>query len=592
MPEPIDPDPIDPDPIDPDPWSRPLGALVRGDEVEFRVWAPRAERVEVVLDGGRALALSPEPHGFFAGTTPARPGERYELRLDGGERRPDPCSRFQPEGVLGPSEIVDPGAFSFAESPPELRLDELVVLELHVGTFSEEGTFDGVIPHLAALRELGVAAIELMPIATFPGRRGWGYDGLYLWAPHPAYGGPAGLARLVDAAHAAGLCVLLDVVYNHVGPGAEALAAFGPYFTDRYSTLWGDAVNYDGPESDAVRAFAIQNACMWVRDFRIDGLRLDAVHAIYDTSPRHVIDELAEAVHRARPGALVIAESALNDAKVIRPRERCGWGLDAQWADDFHHALHALLTGERDGYYADFGRVADLARAFHRPFVRDGTWSAHARRRLGAPAEDRLPEQFVVFAQNHDQVGNRAKGDRLPPALHPLALLCTLLAPYAPLLFMGEEYGERRPFPFFADHIDPEIARLTREGRRREFESFGGFSGEVPDPQLPSTFEAAKLDRSAADEGTQSLVRHLLGLRGRLPREVAGVVADEAAGSLLVSMPPFTLVCNFGDDPLALPAEDSVVAASTHDGVALIEGTLHVPARAGALLEEVADGGE
>jgi maltooligosyltrehalose trehalohydrolase len=389
-----------------------------------------------------------------------------------------------------------------------------VIYELHVGTFSEEGTFDGAIPYLEELRELGVTAIELMPVATFPGNRGWGYDGLYAYAPHPAYGGPEGLARLVDAAHAAGLGVILDVVYNHVGPGSEALAAFGPYFTDRHETFWGESIDYERP---AVREWAIQNACQWVRDYHVDGLRLDAVQAILDDSPRHVLAELAERVHEESPHALVISETEVDD---YRPIEE--WGHDAQWADGFHHELHVLLTGERDGYYERFGSLEGLAHELER----------------------RPSERLVVYAQNHDQVGNRARGDRLPRELLRVAAACTLFAPHTPLLFMGEEYGEERPFQFFTDHIDPSIAEATREGRKREFERFSAFAGEVPDPQARETFERSKLDRSRADEEVRRFYRELLALRRDLPREVE-VEIDEPARTLRARRGEVELVADF-----------------------------------------------
>ncbi len=345
-------------------------------------------------------------------------GDDYRFVLDDGRRFPDPCSRCQPEGVRGPSRVVDPAAFAWtADGWTGLRRDALVIYELHVGTFTPEGTFAAAAGRLADLRDLGVTAIELMPVATFPGARNWGYDGLYAWAPHPAYGGPEGLAALVDAAHGHGLGVILDVVYNHLGPGSEALEAFGPYLTGRYGTPWGDAVNFDDRDSGAVREWAIQNACMWVRDYRIDGLRVDAVHAIHDEGARHLVAELCERVAAASDGAAVtIAESDLNDPRVVREHGLGGWGFDAQWSDDFHHALHARLTGERDGYYADYADLAALAAATGRPFVYQGGYSAFRRRRHGAPDGGVPAERFVVCSQNHDQIGNRALGERPPLA--------------------------------------------------------------------------------------------------------------------------------------------------------------------------------
>jgi maltooligosyltrehalose trehalohydrolase len=495
---------------------RPFGAvpLERGG-TRFRIWAPAAQAV-AVRAAGADHDLEPGDNSVWEATLDVPPGTAYDVVLDGGGPWPDPCSRFQPNGVRGPSQVVDTSAFRWSDDVwSGVALDELVVYELHVGTFSDGGTFDGVIAHLDELRELGATAIELMPVATFPGNRGWGYDGLYTYAPHPAYGGPDGLARLVDAAHAAGLGVILDVVYNHVGPGSEAIAAFGPYFTDRHETFWGDAIDYSQP---GVREWAIGNACMWVRDYHVDGLRLDAVHAIYDDSPRHVLAELAERVKAENPRALVISEMEIDD---YRPIEE--WGHDAQWADRFHHELHVLLTGEREGYYEQFGSLAGLRKELERrPF-----------------------ERLVIFDQNHDQVGNRAVGDRLPRDRLRVAAACVLFAPHTPLLFMGEEYGEQRPFQFFTDHIDPTIAEATREGRKREFERFSAFSGEdVPDPQAPETFERSKLDRSAGDDELRAFYRRLLELRRTLPREIS-VEIDEAARVLRARRGDVELVADF-----------------------------------------------
>lgn len=524
------------------PWSRPLGARpVDATRTEFRVWAPDTREVRVRL-GDRDLALADEGHGVHAGIAEAVEGHRYAFVLDGADPLPDPCTRWQPDGLRGPSAVLDTRAFRWTDAHWHIpSRGELVLYELHVGTFSEAGTFDGVIPHLPELAELGITAIELMPVADFPGDRGWGYDGVYLSAAHRAYGGPHGLQRLVDAAHAEGLGVVLDVVYNHIGAsGQQALSAFGPYFTEKYATFWGDALNYDDAGCDPVREWVLQSAQGWVEDFHLDGLRLDACHAVFDMSARHLLAELRERV----PQALVIAESGMNDPQVTRPVEVGGWGHDAQWADDFHHALRALLTGEREGYYADFGAVEQLAKAFRRPFVHDGTWSEHRGQRFGAPACDRAPDEFVVFAQNHDQVGNRALGDRLPREVRPLAALCTLFSPFIPLLFMGEEYGEDAPFQFFCDHIDEAIATATREGRRREFAAFAAFAGEkVPDPQAEETFLRSRLTRER-DEELAALYRAALALRAELPRGEAEV---ETEGDVLrVRRGPFTLVANFG----------------------------------------------
>ncbi|HEX4623381.1 MAG TPA: malto-oligosyltrehalose trehalohydrolase [Solirubrobacteraceae bacterium] len=568
------------------PFRRPLGAFPRCDgAVEFRVWAPRPAAVAVRL-GRRDHPLAAAGYGVWEGVVPdTAPGDDYFLVLD-GRRYPDPCSRFQPRGLRGPSRVVDTGAFAWADSRwPGLSLDALVVYELHVGTFSAEGTFEGVIPGLDELRALGVTAIELMPVTEFPGVRGWGYDGVYAGAPHHAYGGPEGLQRLVNAAHAKGVGVILDVVYNHVGAsGVRALKAFGPYFADRYDTDWGKAINYDDAGCDGVREWAIQNACRWVRDYHVDGLRLDAVHAILDAGPRHVLEELADRVRAARPGALVIAESNRNDPRLLRPPAVGGLGLDAQWADDFHHALRALLTDEREGYYRDFGRVADLAKAFGRPFVYDGRWSEVRERRVGAPAGDRPPEQFVVFSQNHDQVGNRAFGDRMPREARPLAAFCVLLSPFTPLLFMGEEYGEEAPFQFFTDHIERRIARATREGRRNEFAHFAAFAGEeVPDPQAVAVFLRSKLTRRV-DADLAALYRTLLRARRELPREATDVDFDEDARWLRVRRGAFELACNFAGRRGRVPVSGGAVVLATHEETAVADGHVQLPPLGGVVV--------
>jgi maltooligosyltrehalose trehalohydrolase len=463
----------------------------------MRVVVRAEEEVELEQDGDYWL-------GRFA-------GDDYTLVADGAPW-PDPCSRWQPEGVHGPSRVLDADAFAWSDAVRlRLSLDELVIYELHVGTFSKEGTFDGVVPRLRGLRELGVTAIELMPVATFPGERGWGYDGLYTYAVHPAYGGPHGLARLVDAAHVEGLGVILDVVYNHVGPGNEALRTFGPYFTDRHETFWGDALDY---RQGGVREWAIQNAEQWVHDFHVDGLRLDAVHAIFDDSPLHVCAELKQRVG----DALVISEMELGDWRPIED-----WGHDAQWFDASHHELHVLLTGERDGYYGPFGSLERLGEELQ--------------------GSGRDPRRLVVCAQNHDQVGNRALGDRLPEDALRVAAAVTLFSPCTPLLFMGEEWLEEAPFQFFTDHVDPAIAEATREGRRREFAAFATFSGEeVPDPQAVETFLRSRLHPREPDP----LYRELLALRRELPRELE-VEADEAAQVLRLRRGDVTLVADFGN---------------------------------------------
>jgi maltooligosyltrehalose trehalohydrolase len=545
---------------------RPLGAFCLGDgRAQFRVWAPSPDDVRLRV-GGREHALSDAGLGVYEAVVAAEPGEDYVYVLDGTEL-PDPATRWQPEGLRGPSRLLDT-AFAWTDAgfaAPALR--ESVIYELHVGTFTPEGTFDAVIPRLRELRELGVTTIELMPVAEFPGRRGWGYDGVYLSAAQSSYGGPLGLQRLVDAAHGEGLAVVLDVVHNHVGAsGTQALEAFGPYFTDKHETFWGRGINYDDSGADAVREWVLQSVEFWLRDMHLDGLRLDAIHAIADDSPEHIVAAVARRAHAARDGAVVIAESGLNDPKVMRERERCGWGCDAAWADDFHHALRVLLTGEHDGWFADFGNVGDLAKAFHRPHVHDGSYSPFRGRRFGAPADDVPPERFVVFHSNHDQVGNRAFGDRLAPQVRPLAAFCTLLSPFVPMIFQGEEHGERAPFQFFSDHIDEEIAVATREGRRREFAAFASFGEEVPDPQDPATFEASTLTGEGEPAGLRELYAALLRARRELPAGDATAIAhDEHAGWLQVRRGDATLVANFSRETSHVPFDGPAeVVVETH----------------------------
>jgi maltooligosyltrehalose trehalohydrolase len=570
------------------PWERPLGARpLDDDQVEFRVWAPRPDSVALWL-GEREVPMEEVGFGVYEVVAPARAGDDYLFVLD-GRRVPDPCSRWQPAGLRGPSRVVSP------EPPRPLKcsvsMRELVIYELHVGTFSPEGTFESAIPHVHRLAELGITAIEIMPVAEFPGRWGWGYDGVYLSAAQSSYGGPEGLLTLVQAAHLAGLTVILDVVYNHVGTsGVKALEAYGPYFTDVYDTPWGRAINYDQPECDPVREWVLQSAGGWVRDFGIDGLRLDAIHAIFDSSAEHIVQAVARRVHTVRQDALVIAESGLNDPRVMRDVDHGGYACDGAWADDFHHALRALVSDERDGYYVDFGRVSQLAKAWHRPHVHDGTYSAFRRRRFGAPADDVPPERFVVFSQDHDQVGNRALGDRMPPAARPLTAFCVLLSPFVPLLFMGEEYGERAPFQFFSDHIDADIAQATREGRRSEFSAFAGFTHEqVPDPQDPATFERSKLTRRE-DPGLADLYRDLLAARHELPAGDADEISfDELWRWLRVRRGSFEIVCNFGTQPLELPYRRCTLRLATSERTRLDGGALQLAPLSGALLQMAPD---
>jgi len=466
----------------------------------------------------RSLPLEPAGDGLFIGVVDdAREGCDYWYRLDGGPLRPDPVSRSRPAGVHGPTRVVDPASFNWSDAEWRgLPMADLIIYELHIGTFTPGGTFDSAIEQLPALKELGVTAIEIMPVAEFPGGRNWGYDGVSLYAPQSSYGGPDGLRRLVNAFHAERLAVILDVVYNHLGPEGNYLGDFGPYFSDRHQTAWGDGWNLDGPDSDEVRRYLVENALYWMTEFHIDGLRLDAADKIVDQSAQHILEELVTTVRRqlepAERHINLIAESDANDPWFIQPVELGGYGLDAQWTDDFHHAVHVALTGERQGYFQDFGGVGPVAKALAERFVNDGRYSPYRRRRYGRPAAHLPSDRFVVSIQNHDQIGNRAAGERLstlvPPGALRLGAAILLLSPHVPLLFMGEEYGETNPFLYFVSHGDPALVQAVREGRRREFAGFG-WMGDVPDPQSEETFLRSRPDWSRTSQPAHAQLRAL-----------------------------------------------------------------------------------
>jgi len=507
-----------------------LGASLVEDTVVFRVWAPRCRALDVVLAGRPPAPLARGADGLFEGTLgDVAPGARYRYRLDGARHRPDPASRWQPEGVHGPSAVVDPRRFVWTDDAFRGHaLADLVLYELHVGAFTPAGTFEAVAAHLGELADLGVTALELMPVAEFPGSRNWGYDGVHLFAPQSTYGGPRGLRRLVDACHARGLSVLLDVVYNHLGPEGNVLAEYGPYLTDRHRTAWGPGVNFDGEGSAGVRRHVVENVRYWVREFHVDGVRLDAVHAIADGSAVHILAELAAAARaegaRAGRPVHVIAESHDNDRRLVLPPAEGGLGLDAVWSDDFHHALHRRLTGEAVGYYADFGGASALARALAEGFAFQGEPSAYWRRPRGTPSADLPAERFVIAVQTHDQVGNRPRGERLgtlvPPAAVRLAAALCLAAPAVPLLFMGEEYGETAPFQFFTSFLDPALAEAVRRGRAGDLARFG-WTGAIPDPGAPGTFVASRLSHglaaSARHRALREYYRRWLALRREHP---------------------------------------------------------------------------
>jgi maltooligosyltrehalose trehalohydrolase len=580
----------------------------------FAVWAPLAGGVEVVI-GEKGWPMAPVPplmpgeRGWWEATVgEAGPGTDYGFRLEGGPVRPDPRSTWQPEGVDGPSRVVDHGAFAWHDQAWRgLHLPSAVLYELHVGTFSAPGTFDGAVEHLDHLVALGVDGIELLPVAEFSGDRGWGYDGVDLFAPHHAYGGPDGLKRLVDACHTRGLGVVMDVVYNHLGPSGNYLAEFGPYFTDRHHTGWGDAVNFDGADSDGVRAFVVDNAVMWLRDYHCDGLRLDAIHAIVDQSARHIVEAVSDAVHRfgghARRPLFVVAESDLNDPRVVRSGEggSGGYSADAAWADDLHHALHAVLSGESEGYYADFGLLAQLAAALREAWVYTGQYSPFRRRVHGRPAAGIDGSRFVVALQNHDQVGNRATGDRITdlPRVSPgrarVGAALVVLGVFVPMLFQGEEWAASTPFLYFTDHHDPELGRAVSDGRRREFAAFGWKPEDVPDPQDEATFLRSKLDWEELRGGEHASMldwyRRLIALRRQLPalsdgrRDLVRTSFDEEQGWLVVTRGPVTVAVNLGPDPVALPVTGSVeMLASSEPAIALADGAVELPPDSVAVL--------
>ncbi|HEX4352467.1 MAG TPA: malto-oligosyltrehalose trehalohydrolase [Polyangiales bacterium] len=507
-----------------------LGAHVLSENrgIEFRVWAPSARTVELELIArGTRIEMSEHEGVFFCEAKDAFAGTDYRYVLDGDKARPDPRSRHQPDGVHGASRVLDPTQFLWSDAGFRCpSLHEFAIYELHIGTFSAEGTFDAAIPHLPHLVELGVTAVEIMPIAQFPGTRNWGYDGVFPFAVQSSYGGPEAFARLVDACHAHGLAVVLDVVYNHLGPEGNYLGEFGPYFSDHYKTDWGSPINFDGPDSDEVRRFFIDNALQWLRDYHVDALRLDAIHAIFDLSARHVLEEMRDEVEAqaAKLGrrAFLIAESDLNDSRVIRPVELGGYGLHAQWSDDFHHSLRTLLSPQRAGYLADFGKVGDLGHALTQGFVYSGQHSNYRRRRHGNSSIARPGQQFVVYQQNHDQIGNTAQGMRVSELVgfekSKLSAVVTLAAPNLPLLFMGEEFFARTPFAYFVDHSDPELSEAVRKGRADEhalFQVEGGFI----DPIAIETFDRCKLDwRALAGERERQMLqlyRDMIALRAR-----------------------------------------------------------------------------
>ncbi len=570
----------------------------------FEVWAPDASSLAVVAAGATHPMEKAERGWWKATVDAAAPGTDYSFAVDGGQPTPDPRSPWQPNGVNGPSRVVDHSAFQWSDDKWHPRpLSSAIIYELHVGTFTEQGTFLAVIDKLDYLFDLGITHLEIMPVNEFSGPWGWGYDGVDLYAPHHSYGSPDDLKTLVNACHAKGLAVLLDVVYNHFGPAGNYLGKYGPYFTDKYKTPWGDAVNLDSKASYEVRRFFSDNALMWLRDYHFDGLRLDAVHAFVDHSALHFLEQLAEDVDalssQIGKHLVLIAESDLNDPRFVKPREAGGYGIDAQWNDEFHHALHSLLTGEVKGYYEDFGSIAHLAKSLRSAYVYDGNYSPHRDRVHGRPATGLSGHRFVVFAQNHDQIGNRAQGDRLfhlvSVGRQKIAAALVLTSPFVPMLFQGEEFGASSPFQYFSQHEDKDLAKAVSEGRKNEFKVFGWKPEEVPDPQARETLERSRLNWNEVDEEPHHTLlewhKKLIALRrstpaltdGRLDRVQVGY--SEEGQWLKLQRGAFEVAINLGSDRQSIPTSrtpQDVVASE--EGWQVRPGSIELPADSVAIL--------
>ncbi|MFI7607739.1 malto-oligosyltrehalose trehalohydrolase [Micromonospora sp. NPDC049366] len=573
---------------------------------EFTVWAPEAARVRLRLTGAADHEMTAAPGGWWRAEVPdAGPGTDYAFLLDDDDLPlPDPRSAWQPHGVHGPSRLYDHAAFEWTDGAWTGRqLPGSVLYELHIGTFTPEGTFDAAVERLDHLVSLGVDLVELLPVNAFNGEHNWGYDGVCWYAPHQPYGGPDGLKRLIDAAHAKGLGVILDVVYNHFGPSGAYAPRFGPYLAEQSNT-WGRSVNLDGPHSDEVRRYIVDSVLMWLRDYHVDGLRLDAVHALPDTRAVPLLEELAIEVealstHLGRPLSL-IAESDLNDPRLITPREAGGYGLHAQWNDDAHHALHTLLTGERQGYYGDFGSLETLAEVLTGGFFHAGTWSSFRNRHHGRPVDrQRTPgHRFVAYLQNHDQIGNRATGDRisatLSPALLRVGAVLLLTAPFTPMLFMGEEWAASTPWQFFTSHPEPELATAVASGRRREFAAHGWPEGDVPDPQDPQTFARSRLDWAELDKPDHremlEFYRRLIALRKSRPD-----LTDPRLSEVSVQTGDQFLVMRRGDtlvvanlagraQGISLPGVARQVLLATGEGVTVMRDRIQLPAETAAIV--------
>lgn len=570
----------------------------------FSVWGPIVESLAIEVNG-RTIPVQKQDGGWWRVTVPdANVGDDYFYLINGEQKAPDPRSAWQPEGVNGPSRLVDHDAFNWTDQLWNPRpLSSAIIYELHIPTFTAEGTFRAAVERLDYLADLGITHLEIMPVNEYSGPWGWGYDGVDLYAPHHRYGSPEDFKFLINECHRRGLAVLLDVVYNHFGPVGNYLSLFGPYFTDAYKTPWGTAVNLDKAGSHEVRRFFVDNALMWLRDYHFDGLRLDAVHAFVDSSALHILEQLAEEVDslssQLGKSLVLIAESDLNNPRVVRSREAGGYGIDAHWNDEFHHALHALLTGETNGYYEDFGSLEHLVRAFESVYVYDGRYSPHRDRFHGRPATGLSGHHFVVFAQNHDQIGNRAKGERLSHLLdvgrQKIAAALVLTSPFVPLLFQGEEFAASSPFLYFSQHEDPELAQAVSEGRRREFSYFGWDPEEIPDPQDRGTFEQSRLrwEELAEQPHAEMLQWHkdLIALRrsnsaftdGRLDR--MDICYDESARWLTIARGAAQIAINLGSEPQAIPVSDGLqLGVSSEEGWQMRPGLVELPPDTVAIL--------
>jgi maltooligosyltrehalose trehalohydrolase len=572
---------------------------------EYRVWAPKATRVDLHVDGDEVALVAASGGNWVLpddAEVPTAAGTRYHYTVDGGQPLPDPRSRRQPDGVHEASAVFDPSEHRWGDASWTGRpLAGRVIYELHIGTFTPEGTLDSAIDRLDHLVELGIDFVEVLPVNGFNGTHNWGYDGVLWYTVQETYGGPAAYQRFVDACHARGLAVIQDVVYNHLGPSGNYLPEFGPYLHDASANTWGASVNLDEPE---VRRYVLDNALMWMRDYHVDGLRLDAVHALVDTTPRHILHEMSEEVDAlsaflGRPLTL-IAESDMNDASLVEPREANGTGITAQWSDDYHHALHVALTGETSGYYADFASLGALAKTSTEGFFHNGTFSSFRGRDHGHPIDPVMPTwRLVTFSQDHDQIGNRAAGDRLTATLDEgqlaIAAVLTVCSPYTPMLFMGEEWGATTPWQFFTSHPEPELGKATAEGRIAEFEAMGWDPDIVPDPQDPQTFERSKLDWSELDGASHarllSLYRELIALRRSVPAltdpsfEHLRASYDDESRWFRLERDDLSIVANFGTEPVELPVKSASVLLATHDRVRLDGTTLALPGHAAVILQ-------